>query len=208
MIAALLALACRGVRAAADTVPAEDHSDPARRHGPAGAGRRLRGWNPSTPPRSEAPPVVMPAKGPQQKVNRRLKKASKMYEEGEYKSAAAKTASDCAQPRDRIRSATRPRAHKYLAFINCRTGREKSCRDEFKKALDADPKFDLGRLPKLDIQSGVRLLRSVKAETRRQGRIAPPRQNRNERSRSVGLPQPPRLTLHGPPPAAAMIQKR
>jgi hypothetical protein len=34
-------------------------------------------------------------------------------------------------------------AHKYLAFISCVTGREKKCRGEFNKALDADPKFEL-----------------------------------------------------------------
>jgi hypothetical protein len=35
------------------------------------------------------------------------------------------------------------RAHKYLAFITCVSGREKSCRDEFRKAFDADPSFNL-----------------------------------------------------------------
>lgn len=34
-------------------------------------------------------------------------------------------------------------AHKYLAFINCISGREKQCREEFKKALEIDPAFEL-----------------------------------------------------------------
>ncbi len=34
-------------------------------------------------------------------------------------------------------------AHKYLAFINCVSGREKQCRDEFKKVLEIDPVFEL-----------------------------------------------------------------
>ncbi|HTQ73492.1 MAG TPA: TssQ family T6SS-associated lipoprotein [Burkholderiales bacterium] len=37
----------------------------------------------------------------------------------------------------------RVRAHKYLAFIHCASGRVPQCRDEFKKALDLDPSFDL-----------------------------------------------------------------
>lgn len=34
-------------------------------------------------------------------------------------------------------------AHKYLAFISCVSGREKQCREEFKKALEIDPAFEL-----------------------------------------------------------------
>ena len=37
----------------------------------------------------------------------------------------------------------RVRAHKYLAFIHCASSRVPQCRDEFKKALDLDPSFDL-----------------------------------------------------------------
>jgi len=37
----------------------------------------------------------------------------------------------------------RVRAHKYLAFIHCASGRVPQCRDEFKKALDLDSSFDL-----------------------------------------------------------------
>lgn len=41
---------------------------------------------------------------------------------------------------------TRPEqgtARKYLAFIYCTSGREAQCRDEFRKALEIDPAFDL-----------------------------------------------------------------
>ena len=34
-------------------------------------------------------------------------------------------------------------AHKYLAFIHCTSGREKQCRDEFRKVLDIDPALEL-----------------------------------------------------------------
>jgi len=35
------------------------------------------------------------------------------------------------------------KAHKYLAFIHCVSGRERQCRDEFRKALKIDPAFEL-----------------------------------------------------------------
>lgn len=41
---------------------------------------------------------------------------------------------------------TRPEqgtAHKFLAFVHCVSGREADCRDEFGKALEVDPAFDL-----------------------------------------------------------------
>lgn len=41
---------------------------------------------------------------------------------------------------------TRPEqgiARKHLAFIHCVSGREEPCRDEFRKALEIDPNFDL-----------------------------------------------------------------
>jgi Tfp pilus assembly protein PilF len=40
--------------------------------------------------------------------------------------------------------AERTEAHKYLAFIDCASGREASCREEFRRALASDPDFTLG----------------------------------------------------------------
>jgi Tfp pilus assembly protein PilF len=37
----------------------------------------------------------------------------------------------------------RAQAHKHLAFIHCSAGRESQCRDEFRKALAADPATQL-----------------------------------------------------------------
>ena len=37
----------------------------------------------------------------------------------------------------------RVRAHKYLAFIYCASGREDRCREEFRLALDIDPQMHL-----------------------------------------------------------------
>jgi Tfp pilus assembly protein PilF len=40
-------------------------------------------------------------------------------------------------------TSNRVRAHKYLAFIHCAASRVQQCRDEFRKALEIDPSFDL-----------------------------------------------------------------
>ena len=37
----------------------------------------------------------------------------------------------------------RANAYKYLAFVACTSGREKTCLAEFRKAFEADPKFKL-----------------------------------------------------------------
>ena len=37
----------------------------------------------------------------------------------------------------------RVKAHKYLAFIHCVSGRATACREEFRKALAIDSEFDL-----------------------------------------------------------------
>jgi Tfp pilus assembly protein PilF len=36
-------------------------------------------------------------------------------------------------------------AHKYLAFVHCVTNEERKCRDEFRKVLELDPRFELDR---------------------------------------------------------------
>jgi Tfp pilus assembly protein PilF len=63
------------------------------------------------------------------------------YEEGDYK--ASQTALQAALDAGLTNKSDQVRAHKYLAFIHCVSGREKQCRDAFKKALDTDPSFDL-----------------------------------------------------------------
>jgi Tfp pilus assembly protein PilF len=63
------------------------------------------------------------------------------YEDGNYKAAAKslQSALDSGLTFD----SDAARAHKYLAFIHCLSNREKQCRDEFRKALEKDSKFDL-----------------------------------------------------------------
>ena len=75
------------------------------------------------------------------KASQALSAGIKNYEDGNYKAATKnlQTALDSGLSFD----SDKVLAHKYLAFINCLTNREKQCRDEFRKALSIDNKFDL-----------------------------------------------------------------
>jgi Tfp pilus assembly protein PilF len=66
--------------------------------------------------------------------------ALKQYEDGHYEESAKnlQEALDLGVP-DKLRAS----AHKHLAFIHCSSSRERECRDEFRKAIAADPAFDL-----------------------------------------------------------------
>jgi len=91
------------------------------------------------PPKEPAAPAASP-KVPS-KSEQELDKGIRSYEDGEYKTSAKQLQAALDFGLDAVRD--RARAHKYLAFIACVSGRKKTCRDEFNKALDADPKFDL-----------------------------------------------------------------
>lgn len=125
----LLALAC----ASCTTTPVSEPVTPPK-DANASMSRQdaERAKEPAVPPA----PSVAASKGGQE-----LDKGIRSYEDGEYKTAAKQlqAALDLGldAPRDQAK------AHKYLAFIACVSGRKKACRDEFGKALDADPKFDL-----------------------------------------------------------------
>jgi Tfp pilus assembly protein PilF len=62
------------------------------------------------------------------------------YEDGKYGEAskALQSALDSG-----LSGADQVKAHKYLAFIHCASGREKQCRDEFGKALEINPALEL-----------------------------------------------------------------
>ena len=64
----------------------------------------------------------------------------KQYEDGNYSEAARLLQSSLDQGLARN---DQVRAHKYLAFIHCVSGRERRCRDEFRAALKLDPSFEL-----------------------------------------------------------------
>lgn len=75
------------------------------------------------------------------KAEQELSNGIKSYEDGNYKTAAKslQNALDAGLTFD----SDAVRAHKYLAFTHCLSNREKQCRDEFRKALELDSKFDL-----------------------------------------------------------------
>ncbi len=75
------------------------------------------------------------------KAEQELSTGIKNYEDGNYKSAAKNLQN--ALESDLAFDSDAARAHKYLAFIHCLSNREKQCRDEFRKALEKDSKFDL-----------------------------------------------------------------
>ena len=115
------------------------------------------------PPVREKPPPTPPAPPPPPPVTAQSELAAgiKSYEEGDYKAAEKQLQSaldmGLSIPLDEAR------AHKYLAFMVCVNGREKICRDEFRKALEADPSFALA-----PAEAGhpvwSQVVRSVKAE--------------------------------------------
>lgn len=92
----------------------------------------------------EAPkPVVVPppVAVPVDKAQQELLAGIASYENGSYKPAARQLQSALSLGLDS--PAEQARAHKYLAFMHCVGGRQNQCRDEFRKALEADPSFSL-----------------------------------------------------------------
>ena len=69
-----------------------------------------------------------------------LSVALKQYDDGNFADAARnfQLAIDYGLSDDE-----RARAHKHLAFIHCSANRETRCREEFRKALAAQPKLEL-----------------------------------------------------------------
>lgn len=64
----------------------------------------------------------------------------KQYEDANYGEAARLLQSSLDQG---LGKDDQVKAHKYLAFIHCVSGREQRCRDEFRSALKIDPSFEL-----------------------------------------------------------------
>lgn len=64
----------------------------------------------------------------------------KQYDDAKYSEAERLLQSSLKQGLGR---SDQVKAHKYLAFIHCVSGREQRCRDEFRSALKIDPAFEL-----------------------------------------------------------------
>jgi len=69
-----------------------------------------------------------------------LQNGIRQYEEGNYNEASRLIQAGLDQGLGRN---DQVRAHKYLAFIHCVSGRDARCRDEFRAALKIDPSFEL-----------------------------------------------------------------
>lgn len=75
------------------------------------------------------------------KAEQALAAGIKQFEEGEY--ADATKSLQRALDLGMSRASDRTKAHKYLAFIHCVSGRQRPCRDEFRKALEINPSMEL-----------------------------------------------------------------
>ena len=106
----------------------------------------------ASPPESIAPPpAAPPAEGrpaapreparEKSRAEQDFERGVKTYEDGDYKSAARQLQSALSLGLPVFQD--QATAHKYLAFIACASGRQRPCRDEFRRALEADGNFDL-----------------------------------------------------------------
>ena len=134
-IVVALALMC-----AACATPAA--REPAMPAGPSPQERAVT--SPSAPPpelRPAAPREPAAAARAKSRAEQDFERGVKSYEDGDYRNAARQLQSALslglpAFPDQAI-------AHKYLAFIACASGRQRTCRDEFRKAFDAEGNFNL-----------------------------------------------------------------
>jgi len=128
VVVAAVALACAGC---SSTTAVQQSAKPSQN----AAQRSIA----AQPERANAPLVTPEA--PLAKGKQELERAIRSYEEGAYKPAARQFQAALELGLDA--NTDQAAAHKYMAFIVCVSGREKACRDEFRKALDADPNFEL-----------------------------------------------------------------
>ena len=87
-----------------------------------------------------AQPAAKPQPRPQRMRAPLLVTGITAYDDGKYAEAAKALRAALAT---RLEKDDQLAAHKYLAFIQCSTGRRNACRDEFRKALRIDPAFEL-----------------------------------------------------------------
>ncbi len=85
--------------------------------------------------------AAAPVPPPLSKAQQELAAGVSSYEDGAYKQAAKQLQSALALGLES--GVEQAKAHKYLAFMHCVGKRQKQCREEFGKALAADPAFDL-----------------------------------------------------------------
>jgi len=101
------------------------------------------------------------------KAEKLLSTGIHQYEDGDYKAAVGNLNS--ALDAGLTFQSDKLTAHKYLAFIYCSSGQEKTCRDEFRRAFELDPGFTLERTEEGHPIWGP-IYNSVKAEMSARGR--------------------------------------
>ena len=74
------------------------------------------------------------------KAESMLDQGIRQYDNGDYR-VAARTIQGALD--EGLTTRSQARAHKYLAFIDCISGQQSQCRDEFRKALEIDPSMEL-----------------------------------------------------------------
>ena len=104
--------------------------------------RSMKGEPRGEPALAKAQASLQPAKGAAApgKGEPALAAGVRLYEEGSYDASARNLHEALAQG---LADAERVRAHKHLAFIHCAADRQRSCREEFRKALAIDPTLEL-----------------------------------------------------------------
>lgn len=70
-----------------------------------------------------------------------LARGIQQYDAGNYVEASRSL--DAALDHGQLTRSEQGRARKYLAFVDCVSGREARCKDQFRKALEIDPGFEL-----------------------------------------------------------------
>ena len=74
------------------------------------------------------------------KAEMMLDSGIRQYDDGNYKVASRNIQGAL---ENGLNTPSQARAHKYLAFIDCISGQQAQCRDQFRKALEANPKLEL-----------------------------------------------------------------
>lgn len=96
-------------------------------------------------PPPERPPAAVPQITEEQlreRAKENLNLGLRQYERGEYDDAAKSLTASL--DHGLLSKPEQSTARKYLAFIDCVSEREAQCRDEFRKAIEIDPAFELG----------------------------------------------------------------
>ncbi|MDH4191560.1 MAG: TssQ family T6SS-associated lipoprotein [Betaproteobacteria bacterium] len=94
------------------------------------------------PGSAAAPPVAVGEPQLRERAKENLDLGLRQYERGEYRDAETSLAASL--DHGLLSAGEQSAARKYLAFIFCVSEREARCRDEFRKALEIDPAFNLG----------------------------------------------------------------